>query len=55
MVIKKGSNRENTLYSTCMQHEMPQYLLVFAVSLTPESLILRRSLESRIPIKKFLI
>ena len=28
---------ENTLYSTCMQHEMPQSLLVFAVSLTPET------------------
>ena len=23
-------------YTTCMQHEMPQSLLVFAVSLTPE-------------------
>ena len=28
---------ENTLYSTCMQHEMPQSLLVFALSLTPET------------------
>ena len=28
---------ENTLYSTCVQHEMPQSLLVFAVSLTPET------------------
>ena len=26
-----------TLYSTCMQHEMPQSLLVYAVSLTPET------------------
>ena len=28
---------ENTLFSTCMQHEMPQSLLVFAVSFTPET------------------
>ena len=34
MVIKRGSNGENTLYSTCMQHDMPQYLLV---SFTPET------------------
>ena len=26
-----------TLYSTCMQHDMPQSLLVFAVSFTPET------------------
>ena len=33
---------ENTLYSTCMQQEMPQSLLVVAVSLTPETPILGR-------------
>ena len=26
-----------TLYSTCMQHDMPQSLLVFAVSFTSET------------------
>ena len=36
MITKKPPN-ENTLYSTCMQHEMPQSLLVFAVSLTEET------------------
>ena len=28
---------EKSLYSTCMQHEMPQSLLVFAVYLTTET------------------
>ena len=28
---------KTTQYFTCMQHEMPQSLLVFAVSLTPET------------------
>ena len=41
---------ENTLYSTCMQHEMPQSLLVFTVSLTPE--ILGRSLELHTPLEE---
>ena len=36
MVIKKYQLKK-TLYSTCMQHEIPQSLLVFAVSLTPET------------------
>ena len=36
MVIKGGSNGK-TLYSTCMQHDMPQSLQVFAVSFTPET------------------
>ena len=29
---------EKTLYSTCMYHDMPQSLLVFAVSFTLETL-----------------
>ena len=33
---KRGTNRKKPLYSTCMQYEMPQSLLVFAVSFTPE-------------------
>ena len=36
MVIKKASNGK-TLCSTCMQHDMPQSLLVFALSFTPET------------------
>ena len=35
MVIKRGANGK-TLYSNSMQHDMPQSLLVFAVSFTPE-------------------
>ena len=37
MVIKRASNGKKTLYSTRMQHDMPQTLLVFAVSFTPET------------------
>ena len=37
MVIKKGANVKKTLYSNSMQHDMPQSLLVFAVSFTPET------------------
>ena len=37
MVIKRASNRKKTLYSTCMQHDMPQSLLHFAVSFPPET------------------
>ena len=33
--LQESYNGKNTLYSTCMQHEMPQSL-DFAVSLTPE-------------------
>ena len=33
------------LYSTSMQHDMPQSLIVFAVSFTPETPILGRSVE----------
>ena len=36
MVIKRASNGKR-LYSTSMQHDMPQSLLVFAVSFTPET------------------
>ena len=36
MVTRKPPMK-NTLYSTCMQHEMPQSLLVFTVSLTSET------------------
>ena len=46
---------KNTLYSTCMQHEMPQSLLVFAVSLTPELPILRRPVESCTPVEDFFL
>ena len=28
---------EGTLYSTCMQHEISQSLLVFAISFTPQT------------------
>ena len=35
--LQESYQWKNTLYSTCMQHEMPQSLLVFAVSLTPET------------------
>ena len=44
---------EKTLYSTCMQHDMPPSLLVFAVSFTPERLILGRSVEFRTPLRNF--
>ena len=37
MVIKRGSNVKKTLYSNSMQHDMPQSLLVFAVSFMPET------------------
>ena len=46
MVIKnknKNKNKrercqcKNTLYSNSMQHDMPQSLLVFSVSFTPET------------------
>ena len=37
MIIKKGVNVKKTLYSNSMQHDMPQSLLVFAVSFTPET------------------
>ena len=37
MVTKERFQWNNTLYSTCMQHKMPQSLLVFAVSLMPET------------------
>ena len=37
MVIKKGSNGKNTLYSTCMHHEIAQSLLIFALSFTSET------------------
>ena len=37
MVIKRGSNGKKTPYSTCMQHDIPQSLSVFAVSFTPET------------------
>ena len=36
-MITKEPPKENTLYSTCMRHEMPQSLLVFAISLTSET------------------
>ena len=36
MVIKRGANGK-TLYSTGIQHDMPQSLLVFALSFTPET------------------
>ena len=36
-MVKKEVPMEKTLHSTCMQHEMPQSLLVFAVSITPET------------------
>ena len=35
--LKESYQREKTLYSTCMQHDMPQSLLVFAVSYSPET------------------
>ena len=37
MVIMRGANVKKTLYSNSMQHDMPQSLLVFAVSFTPET------------------
>ena len=38
MVIKRGSNRKRHYnIFTCMQHDMPQSLLVFVVSFTPET------------------
>ena len=37
MVIKRGSNVKKTLYSNSMQHDMPQSLLVFVVSFTPQT------------------
>ena len=37
MIIKRGANvKKKTLYSNSMQHDMPQFVLVFAVSFTPE-------------------
>ena len=35
-MVTRDLPMKNTLYSTCMQHEMPQAILVFAVSLKPE-------------------
>ena len=35
MVIKRGANVKRQ-YSNSMQHDMPQFLLVFAVSFTPK-------------------
>ena len=52
-IINSMFQWKNTLYSTCMQHEMPQSLLVFAVSLRRRSLILGRSVESRTPLEDF--
>ena len=37
MVIKRAPNGKKTLYSTSMQHDMPQPMLIFAVSFTPET------------------
>ena len=37
-----------------MQDEMPQSLLVFAVSLTSETPILGRSVESRTPLEDYI-
>ena len=37
-----------------MSHDMPKSLLVFAVFFTPETPNLRRSVESRTPLEKFL-
>ena len=37
MVLKRASNEKKTLYSTSMQNDMPQSLLVFAVSFTTEA------------------
>ena len=37
MVIKRGAKGKKTLYSTSMQHDLPQPLLVFAVSFMPET------------------
>ena len=34
-MVKRELPAEKTLYSTCMQHDMPQSLLVFALSFTP--------------------
>ena len=36
-MVTRELPRENTLFSTCMEHDMPQSLLVFAVSFTPET------------------
>ena len=55
MVIKRGSNGKNPLYSTCMQHDIPQSLLVFAVYLLHQRrLILGCSVELRTPLDDFL-
>ena len=37
MVINRGANVKKTQYSNSMQYDMPQSLLVFAVSFTPET------------------
>ena len=36
--LQESYQWKNTLYSTCMQHEMPQSLLVFKARCTPEKL-----------------
>ena len=38
MVKKKVLQRKKTLYSTCMQHDMPKSLKVFCGTFTPETL-----------------
>ena len=37
-MVKRELPVEKTLFSTCMQHDMPKSLLVVAVSFTPETI-----------------
>ena len=55
MVMKRGSNWKIHYFFTCMQHDMPQSLLIFSIFFTPETPILGRSVESRSPIEEFFI
>ena len=36
-MVKRELPAEKKLYSTCMYHDIPKSLLVFAVSFTPET------------------
>ena len=49
--LQKEIHVEKTSSTPCMLHNMPQSLIVFAVSCTLETSILERSMESRTPLK----
>ena len=55
MVIKREVPMETDTIFFCMQHDMPQSLLVFAVSFTPETPNFGTYGEVAHPLEEFLI